>query len=61
MSAKDDIMTVMPGDEIYAVVNQRTDDGCESYVGPLIIGYYEQEEGPNEVWIECEGSRVQFP
>lgn len=58
MSAKDDIVTVSTGETIYAVVHQRVSDDSEAFSGPLVIGYYPLEEGPNEVWIECEGYRV---
>lgn len=64
MSVQDDIIQMnSPGEVVTAVVHQRQDDNnCEAYVGPLVIGYYPTESTIDcEVWIQCEGKRVQIP
>lgn len=59
MSVKDDVIAMdRPGEVITAVVHIRAGEGCESYSGPLVIGFYPDDENGNEVWIECEGKRV---
>jgi hypothetical protein len=62
VSAKDDITTMLPGEHILFIVHQRIADEQESYCGPLLIGAYTPGEGDRaEIWIECEGQRVNIP
>lgn len=43
------------GERVTAVITQDIGTG-ESYGGPLTVGYY--PDGGGEVWLECEGSRL---
>ena len=62
MSVQDDIIPMdRPGEVVTAVVHQRASENSEAYFGPLIIGYYPTDSTLDcEVWIECEGKRVQI-
>lgn len=43
---------------VTAQIDTSLDTG-ERFTGPLVIGYYPDENNP-ELWIEQEGQRVQF-
>lgn len=46
------------GELVTAQIDTSIDTG-ERFTGPLVIGYYPDENHP-ELWIEQEGPRVQF-